>query len=191
MTSRRGPVRVVVVEDSLVQRAHLVAVLQADRDISVIGEATTAREAIEVVARLRPDVVTLDLHIPDGGGQYALEQIMANTPTPVLVLSSTVHDARSVPAVEALVGGALLAVPKPSTWTPEFEKELRRNVRTIRNVPVVRHIRGKLQQRAAVSTSSPPPRFVVRLARPGWSWPSRRRPAARRHSQRCSEVSAV
>ena len=160
MTSRRGPVRVVVVEDSLVQRAHLVAVLQADRDISVIGEATTAREAIEVVARLRPDVVTLDLHIPDGGGQYALEQIMANTPTPVLVLSSTVHDARSVPAVEALVGGALLAVPKPSTWTPEFEKELRRNVRTIRNVPVVRHIRGKLQQRAAVSTSSPPPAAV-------------------------------
>lgn len=128
------------------QRAHLVAVLEAEQDITVIGQATTAVEAIALVARLRPEVVTLDLHIPGGGGQYALEQIMANNPTPVLVLSSTVRDARSVPAVEALVGGALMAVPKPSTWTPAFEKELRRNVRTIRNVPVIRHIRGKLHQ---------------------------------------------
>ena len=120
--------------------------LEAEQDITVVGQATTAVEAIALVARLRPEVVTLDLNIPGGGGQYALEQIMANNPTPVLVLSSTVHDAKSAPAVEALVGGALLAVPKPSTWTPAFEKELRRNVRTIRNVPVIRHIRGKLHQ---------------------------------------------
>jgi two-component system chemotaxis response regulator CheB len=132
----------VVVEDSLVQRAHLVSVLEADGDIDVVGEATTAVEAISLVATLRPDVVTLDLNIPDGGGQFALEQIMANTPTPILVLSSTVHDRTSVPALDALVGGALLAVPKPTRWTPTFEAELRRDVRTIRTVPVVRHLRG-------------------------------------------------
>ena len=133
-----------MVEDSLVQRAKLVAVLEADHDIRVVGEATTALEAIALVASLRPDVVTLDLNIPDGGGQYALEQIMANTPTPILVLSSTVSDESSAPAVEALVGGALLAVPKPTQWTAEFESELRRSVRTIRDVPVIRHMRGRL-----------------------------------------------
>ena len=153
-SKRSGPTRVVVVEDSLVQRAHLVDVLEAEGDITVVGEATTAIEAIKLVASLRPDVVTLDLNIPDGGGQYALEQIMANSPTPTLVLSSTVHDAKSVPALEALVGGALLAVPKPSSWTPAFEKELRRNVRTIRNVPVIRHIRGRLRPPAAHPTAS-------------------------------------
>ncbi|MBA2280933.1 MAG: response regulator, partial [Acidimicrobiia bacterium] len=138
-----GPTtRVVVVEDSLVQRANLVAVLEADGDMTVVGEAATALEAVTLVAALRPQVVTLDLNIPDGGGQYALEQIMARTPTPVLVLSSTVHDGASVPAVEALVGGALLAVPKPSRWTAAFETELRRSVRLIRTVPVIRHIRG-------------------------------------------------
>ena len=136
--------RVVVVEDSLVQRAKLVAVLEADADIEVVGEATTALEAIALVASLRPDVVTLDLNIPDGGGQYALERIMASTPTPILVLSSTVSDESSAPAVEALVGGALLAVPKPPQWTADFESELRRSVRTIRNVPVIRHMRGRL-----------------------------------------------
>ena len=143
-TGRKAPARVVVVEDSLVQRAKLVAVLEADDDIRVVGEATTALEAIALVASLRPDVVTLDLNIPDGGGQYALEQIMANTPTPILVLSSTVSDESSAPAVEALVGGALLAVPKPTQWTAEFESELRRSVRTIRHVPVIRHMRGRL-----------------------------------------------
>ncbi|MEP7112540.1 MAG: chemotaxis-specific protein-glutamate methyltransferase CheB [Ilumatobacteraceae bacterium] len=151
---RSGPARVVVVEDSLVQRAKLVAVLESDGDITVIGEATTAVQAIAMVASLRPDVVTLDLNIPDGGGQYALEQIMANTPTPVLVLSSTVSDRTSAPAVEALVGGALLAVPKPMRWTPEFESELRRSVRMIRNVPVIRHIRGRLRSMPAAASKS-------------------------------------
>jgi two-component system chemotaxis response regulator CheB len=140
-----APARVVVVEDSIVQRAKLVEVLESDGDIEVVGEATTAVEAIALVASLGPDVVTLDLNIPDGGGQYALEQIMANTPTPILVLSSTVSDGSSAPAVEALVAGAMLAVPKPTRWTADFEAELRRSVRIIRNVPVIRHMRGRLR----------------------------------------------
>ena len=150
-THSSAPARVVVVEDSVVQRAHLVSVLEADGDIVVVGEATSATEAIELVGQLRPDVVTLDLNIPDGGGQHALEQIMANTPTPVLVLSSTVRNDTSAPAVEALVGGALIAVPKPLRWTPALETELRRSVRTIRNVPVIRHPRGRLRNRTTTS----------------------------------------
>jgi two-component system, chemotaxis family, protein-glutamate methylesterase/glutaminase len=178
MTAHGGPARVVVVEDSLVQRAHLVDVLEADHDIKVVGEATTAVEAIELVARLRPDVVTLDLNIPDGGGQYALEQIMANTPTPILVLSSTVHDAKSVPALEALVGGALLAVPKPSSWTPAFEKELRRSVRTIRNVPVIRHIRGRLRPRPNADASPASASLATGPAAPGSAAPAEIRPGS-------------
>ncbi len=157
-----APIRVVVVEDSVVQRTHLVGVLEADGDITVVGQAATAVEAIGLVANLRPDVVTLDLQIPDGGGQYALEQIMANTPTPVLVLSASVHSDTSAPAVDALVGGALLALPKPMSWTPELEKDLRRHVRMIRNVPVIRHLRGRVRPLArtvaAGKIDSPLPR---------------------------------
>jgi two-component system, chemotaxis family, protein-glutamate methylesterase/glutaminase len=155
---RPGPARVVVVEDSLVQRANLIAVLEVDGDIAVVGQAVNAVEAITLVALLLPDVVTLDLNIPDGGGQYALEQIMANTPTPVLVLSSTVGDGTSAPAVEALVGGALLAIPKPMKWTREFESELRRSVRMIRNVPVIRHMRGLSRNLPSVSSVAEPVR---------------------------------
>jgi two-component system, chemotaxis family, protein-glutamate methylesterase/glutaminase len=154
----RSPTRVVVVEDSLVQRAHLVQVLEAEGDITVVGEATSATEAIEQVASLRPDVVTLDLNIPEGGGQHALEQIMASTPTPVLVLSSTVQNDASAPAIEALMAGALIAIPKPAHWTPIFENDLRRNVRTVRNVPVIRHPRPRTRNRQAppMATTSAP-----------------------------------
>ena len=145
--SKTTPCRVVVVEDSLVQRAHLVELLQADGDISVVGEAATATEAIDVVARLLPDVVTLDLHIPEGGGLHALEQIMAFTPTPVVVLSSAVENDRSAPAIAALVAGALIAMPKPARWTAAAERELRASVHMARNVPVIRHVRGRLRSR--------------------------------------------
>lgn len=163
--SRRSPVRVVVVEDSLVQRRHLVDVLQADDDILVVGEATTAVEAIALVAELQPNVVTLDLQIPEGGGQYALEHIMAHNPTPVLVLSGTVHDKTSMPAIDALVAGAMLAIPKPFSWTPALEQDLRRNVRLLRDVPVIR--RTKTRPRPTAPILAPTPTAPTPLGRSG------------------------
>jgi two-component system chemotaxis response regulator CheB len=136
-------VRVVVVEDSVVQRAHLVSVLEADGDILVVGQATTAIEGVALVTQSRPDVVTLDLQLPDRNGTYVIEQIMAHVPTPILVLSATVEGPKSGPAIEALVSGALDALPKPARWTPDIEAELRRSVRCLSKATVIRHMRGR------------------------------------------------
>ena len=144
-----APVRVVVVEDSLVQRAHLVRALQAEGDITVVGEAEGAVEAIAVVDRLRPDVVTLDLVIPDGGGQHAIEQIMGLAPTPILVLSATVDSRDSAPAIDALVAGAVDAFPKPRRWTESDEAALRRTIRSLRAVKVIRHPRGLINSHSS------------------------------------------
>jgi two-component system chemotaxis response regulator CheB len=146
-----GAVRVVVVEDSLVQRAHLVSVLEADRDIKVVGEAGTVAEALDSVTVTRPDVVTVDIHIPGGGGHLLIEQIMARTPTPILVLSATVRNDQSASAIEALAAGALVALPKPAQWTAADEATLRRTVRNLNRVSVIRHPRGRLRPTA------PPP----------------------------------
>ena len=147
--------RVVVVEDSLVQRAHLVRALRADGDIDVIGEATDALEAIAIVQRTQPDVITLDLQIPGGGGQEVIRQLMAVTPTPILVLSASVTDRASVTAVEALVAGAVDVLPKPTRWTPDDEATLRARVRLVSGVAVVRHIgKGSLGRRGAASGSA-------------------------------------
>jgi two-component system, chemotaxis family, protein-glutamate methylesterase/glutaminase len=137
--------RVVVVEDSLVQRTHLVRTLEAEGDIEVIGEAESAAEAVALIARVKPDVVTLDLEIPGGGGQHVIEQVMGHSPTPILVLSGTLTDRTSVPAVEALVAGAVDALPKPSSWRAADEATLRRTVRVLRGVTVLRHPRARLQ----------------------------------------------
>lgn len=161
----KASVRVVVVEDSLVQRAHLVSALQADGDIQVVGEATTTSEALDAIERHRPDVVTVDLHIPEGGGQRVIEQVMARRPTPILVLSATVQNERSATAVEAVVGGALVAMPKPARWTAAHEADLRRKVRSLSRVPVIRHPRGL--RRDPPSTPVPavgPGRPIVAIA---------------------------
>jgi two-component system chemotaxis response regulator CheB len=142
--------RVLVVEDSLVQRAHLVRALQADGDIIVVGEATGAVEAVQMATALEPDVVTLDLQIPDGGGRAVIEQVMATSPTPILVLSASVADRESVAAVESLVAGAVDVLPKPARWTATEEATLRARVRLVAGVAVVR-------RRAASSPRRPAP----------------------------------
>jgi two-component system, chemotaxis family, protein-glutamate methylesterase/glutaminase len=161
MTAR---IRVVVVEDSLVQRAHLVSVLEADHDIQVVGQAASVVEALDRVDLTRPDVITVDLHIPEGGGQLLIEQIMARTPTPILVLSATVQDDRSSAAVDALAGGALVALPKPARWQPSDEAELRRTVRNLNRVPVIHHPRASLRSTAPRLDNGGPRRSIVAIA---------------------------
>jgi two-component system chemotaxis response regulator CheB len=138
-----GKVRVVVIEDSLVQRKHLVAVLEADGDISVVGQAATAVEGVALVAGTGPDVVTLDLQLPDRSGTYVIEQVMSQTPTPILVLSAIVGGPESAPTIEALVSGALEALPKPAQWTPSREAEIRRSVRNLSKVTIIRRMRRR------------------------------------------------
>jgi two-component system chemotaxis response regulator CheB len=148
------PVRVFVVEDSPVQHAHLVRTLECDGDISVVGHAVGAAEAVAEVERLRPDVITMDLQIPGGGGQHAIEQIMAHTPTPILVLSGRVTNRQSTAAVEALLAGAVDALPKPDHWTPQAEAAMRTTVRSLRGVTVIRHPRGRLNPAPRSATNA-------------------------------------
>jgi two-component system chemotaxis response regulator CheB len=132
-----APIRLVLVEDSATQRAALVRVLEAEGDIAVVAEAGDADAAVDEVARLRPQVVTMDLDLPGGGGQGAITRIMAETPTPILVLSGVIDTAGAPPAVAALAAGAVDALPKPPAWTEESARGLRRQVRTVASVPVV------------------------------------------------------
>jgi two-component system chemotaxis response regulator CheB len=135
-------VRTVVVEDSAVQRAHLVRVLEADGDIRVVGQAEHTNEAVDVIVAARPDVVMLDINIPGGGGQMVIERIMAVAPTPILVLSGAVGNGSSATVAQALGAGALEAMAKPARWSSSDERALRDRVRVLQGVIVVRHAGG-------------------------------------------------
>jgi two-component system chemotaxis response regulator CheB len=127
-----APIRVVVVEDSPTQRAVLRRTLEAEGDIVVVGEATTAAGAVAAVRAGAPDVVTVDLQIP-GGGEHAIERIMADVPCPILVLSAMLENRQA--SAGALGLGAAGVLAKPRRWDQTSEHALRCRVRSLRAVP--------------------------------------------------------
>jgi len=140
-------IRVLIVDDSLVAREMLTQILSSDPGIEVIGEAKNGLEAIDKVAELRPDLVTMDIHMPRCDGLKATEQIMAYTPTPILVVSSSVYGEGMGRAFDALEMGALevLKKPEPRDWA-HLEKiglEVIRKVKVLARVKVITHIRGR------------------------------------------------
>jgi DNA-binding NarL/FixJ family response regulator len=99
---------VIVVDDHPVFRHGLVALLAED-GIDVLGQAGTVSEALAAVAAHRPDVVIMDLHLPDGSGVEATRQIIAAHPsTRLLVLTMDGTDAATLAALRAGARGYLL-----------------------------------------------------------------------------------
>jgi two-component system chemotaxis response regulator CheB len=139
-------VRVLVVEDSLTARKHLVSVLNADPDLAVIGEAEDGRRAIELCRSLRPDVVTLDMMLPLLSGVAVTEYIMAYCPTPILVVSSSVNRGELYKTYDALAAGAVDVFEKPSGRDPDgaWERGLVGAVKIAARIRVITHVRGKL-----------------------------------------------
>lgn len=108
------PIRVLVVDDSAFMRYTISRHLQADPDITVVGSAQDGLDALSKIPALRPDVVTLDVEMPRMDGLTALKRIMAECPTPVIMLSSlTKRGARTT--IQALMRGAVDFVAKPSS----------------------------------------------------------------------------
>jgi len=110
-------IRVLVVDDSKYVVLTVTKKLQADPGIEVVGSAGNGREAVEKVKSLRPDVVTMDVVMPEMDGIAALEKIMAECPTPVIMLSA-LTSANAGPTIRALQLGAVDFYLKPSAISP-------------------------------------------------------------------------
>jgi two-component system, chemotaxis family, protein-glutamate methylesterase/glutaminase len=133
---------VVIVDDSGTRRAALRHMLEDDSDIRVVGEGSDPETALAAVNAHAPAVVTMDLEMPGGGGQHAIERIMAVRPVPILVLSSHVRGPGSLRALDALSAGALEVFPWPDTWDSRTVAELRERLHVLEGVTVMRHPRG-------------------------------------------------
>lgn len=102
-------IRVVLADDHAVVRAGLKAVLGSARDIEVVGEAKNGREAVSLAERLKPDVVVMDLTMPELDGRLATKEIAALAlPTRVLVLTMHTEEEYLMPALEAGAAGYLV-----------------------------------------------------------------------------------
>ena len=143
-----GPVRVVIVDDSAVQRRFARSALEADGKMTVVGEARNGRDAVAMVDKLRPEAVLMDLHLPVMNGIEAIERIMAMRPTPILVYSAFVDGEDRDNAAAALAAGAVdvMAKPGPSDagHLEEYAEALRRRLRVAGRARVITHPRGRL-----------------------------------------------
>jgi two-component system NarL family response regulator len=102
-------IRVLIADDHLIFRLGLKSLLNNEKDIEVVGEATTGAQTIEKFKDLRPDVVVLDLRMPDGGGMHALTNIrQAHRDAKVLVLSSYGNEEEVYQALHAGASGYVL-----------------------------------------------------------------------------------
>lgn len=106
-------IRVMVVEDSPTARALMVEILQSDPEINVVGEAVHGAEAVEMSGRLRPDLITMDIHMPVMDGFTATKHIMARSPTPIIIVSSSLSGPDVEHSLNAIQAGALMVLPKP------------------------------------------------------------------------------
>lgn len=113
-------IRVLVVDDSGFVVASVTRKLQADPAIEVVGSARNGIEAIEKVKSLAPDVVTLDVVMPEMDGLTALGHIMAECPTPVVMLSALTSE-NAETTIRALEIGAVDFFLKPSAVRPDGE----------------------------------------------------------------------
>ncbi len=102
-------IRLLIVDDSEVVRAGLRALLGIDVSLEVVGEAVNVATGVESSARLKPDVVLLDIRLPDGTGIDACRQILKRSPdTRVLILTSVIDDTIVDEAIRAGAHGYLL-----------------------------------------------------------------------------------
>jgi two-component system chemotaxis response regulator CheB len=107
-----APARVLVVDDSPTMRGLITAVLSQDPDVSVIGQAGDAMEARAAIKQLNPDVVTLDIEMPNMNGLEFLEKIMKLRPMPVIMVSTMTHRGAEA-TLAALEIGAFDCIAKP------------------------------------------------------------------------------
>jgi two-component system, chemotaxis family, protein-glutamate methylesterase/glutaminase len=106
------PVRVVIVDDSALARQLIRAMLGGDGSIEVVGSATDPTTAADIIRTKNPDVITLDVEMPNMDGLTFLEKIMRVKPTPVVMVSSLTERGADV-TLQALELGAVDFVTKP------------------------------------------------------------------------------
>ncbi|KQM58285.1 MULTISPECIES: response regulator transcription factor [unclassified Agreia] len=109
-------IRVVIADDQQLIRAGFTALLASESDIDVVGQAATGAEAVELVGRLHPDVVLMDIRMPDGDGIWATERIVAepaNAATHIVIVTTFELDDYVIDAIRAGASGFLVKDTEP------------------------------------------------------------------------------
>ncbi len=125
------PIRLLIVDDSGFMRIAIRKMVEADPEIQVVGEARNGVAGVNMARELKPDVITMDVEMPDMDGVAATRAIMAERPIPVIMVSSVTQKGAQT-TVEALTAGAVDFISKSSSFVQldivQIDRELREKI---------------------------------------------------------------
>lgn len=144
-------IRILIVEDSPTVRLLLKNVLESDPELKVIGSASNGLTAIKQTKRLKPDLITMDIRMPIMDGFEATRHIMAECPTPIVVVSIDIDDPTLQIAFNAIKVGALDVVEKPSGFLhKDFEQIRQRLISSVKLMSQVKVVRQRFSPRSII-----------------------------------------
>ncbi|MBF0492524.1 MAG: chemotaxis-specific protein-glutamate methyltransferase CheB [Deltaproteobacteria bacterium] len=138
-------IRILVVEDSPLVATILKGLLGSDPDLLVVGVARDGEEALRLIPRVKPDLITMDLYMPGMNGVEATRRIMIEYPTPILILASALTGEKKVEAFQAMAYGALDLIGKDLYNGDEIDETTRKTL-----IDKIKHL-----ARVTVSRRSP------------------------------------
>ncbi len=153
-------IRVLIVDDSPTLRHLIRVVLESDPALQVGGEAGNGDEAIVLCERLQPDIITMDIHMPKMSGFDAIEHIMANSPRPIVVCTTTISAKELNIAFKAIEAGALAVTWKPG-GLPHLDSNADKLIDTVKAMADVKVVRRRpwLLQNSLTPAIQPPIRI--------------------------------
>jgi len=162
-------IRILVVEDSAVVRELLVALFESVPEFQIVGTAGDGEEAIAAAARLRPDVITMDINMPRMNGFAATREIMQSQPTPIVIVSGSWDPSEVETSFQAMEAGAVALMARPrGLGHPNHAADARELIRTVQAMAEVKVIRRRpIRTGLTISTSptqTPLPSSALRMA---------------------------
>lgn len=147
-SNRRPPIRVLVVEDLPSVQEFLIYLFASDQEIQVIGTANNGEEALTAVKDKKPDVITMDLHMPKMDGYTATRAIMESFPTPIVIVTGSNSPKEMATTIAALEAGALAVINRPSgIGHPDHAATARELIQTVKLMSEVKVIKRWAQRR--------------------------------------------
>jgi len=135
-------IRTLIVEDSPVAQQLLSHILASDPRIQVVGIVDDGEKALAAVERLRPDVVTMDIHMPGLNGFETTRRIMEKNPVPIIIVSGSFSANHIEKGFHAMEAGALTMLRKPrGIGHPEHQSDARELIKTVVTMSEVKVIR--------------------------------------------------
>lgn len=162
-------IRALVVEDSHSVRELLIRILESDGTVRVIGAVSDGEEALAFLEKQRPDVITMDIHLPRLDGMETTRQIMASNPVPIVVVSSSWRKGDAASTFRAMELGAVAVADKPRGGdSPEAKRTAQELLQTVKAMAEVRLVRRRPVTRTpsnggAARQSQRPPAAVVAI----------------------------